>query len=93
MERLINCQVCGKPVIAYSSRTMYCDDCGPAARRAKRSEYTRRSREKKAMEGLLGPKPEPVHYCDSPERVALCLSCTKKKCVGTCETLRNMKVR
>lgn len=93
MERIIKCQVCGKPVIAYSSRTMFCDDCGPAARRARRKESAKRSREKKAMDGLLAPKPEPLHFCDSPNRIALCLSCTKEKCVGSCEKLRTTKVR
>ena len=91
MERVIKCQVCGKPTIAYGSRTMYCDECGPAARRAKRQEYARRSRERKARGGLIEPRSGAVHYCDSPELIALCLSCTRKKCIGECEALRTTK--
>lgn len=93
MVREIKCKVCGKPVIAYSSRTMYCDDCGPAARLKKKREYARKAREMRVMEQQEAMKAELLHTCDSPARIALCLSCTKVKCTGMCETLRNTKVR
>ena len=91
MERVIKCRVCGKPVIAYGSRTMFCDDCAPAARQAKKKEYKKREREKKRE--MLEPRMDGVHFCDSQERIELCLSCTKKKCVGDCEALRSLKVK
>ena len=93
MERLIKCQVCGKLVTVYGSRTMFCDDCAPAARQARRKEYRKRARERNATGGLLVPRDEAVHFCDSQERIALCLSCTKKRCGGICDELRSLSAK
>lgn len=73
---------------------MFCDECAPAARQAKKKEYKKRAREKKrALVALQEAKTHDVHFCDSPERIELCLSCTKQKCIGYCEALRSLKVK
>lgn len=77
-ERIITCAECGVEVATRYSRTMFCPEC--AERRS--MEAIRKSNERKKrerMENRADPE-EPIHLCDSPERIKVCLNCQKPYC-------------
>lgn len=77
-KRLIVCAECGIEVIATHNKTKFCPEC--SARR--NMESIRRSNERRRLERMqndVEPE-EPIHLCDSPERIQKCLNCTKPDC-------------
>lgn len=70
------CEICGVPFIAQGNRAKYCKPC------AKKKQYekikARDQRRKEARE--TSPEVISIDFCDSPENIAVCLSCTKETC-------------
>lgn len=84
MAKVINCKLCGCEVVTHGSRTLYCTTCAKTVDRERKKQYALKNNVPKEVR-------IPVHVCDSPERIALCLSCTRKTCAGTCEELRTLR--
>ena len=78
--RMIHCADCGAETLATHNRTKFCPEC--SARR--NLEHTKRSHERLRKERMIqGMEPkEPIHLCDSPEKVKMCLNCTKPECTN-----------
>lgn len=89
MEREVQCIACGATVTTRGTTTMYCEACGKRARNFQKKRYRKNAAERKKA----GFDPiDPIHTCDSKERIELCLNCKKITCnTGTCEALRMLK--
>lgn len=76
--RIIKCAECEIETLATHNRTKFCPEC--SARR--NMESTMRSHERLRMERMKNPvePEEPIHLCDSPERIQACLNCKKDDC-------------
>ena len=66
------CEVCGEKYIAFANRTKYCLKC--------------RERAKKKSVGQK--RGATTHYCDTQERIDICLNCKKAVCTGDCGDIR-----
>lgn len=79
-ERIIICAECGAEVITRYSRTRFCLEC--SARRNMGSIMRSNERQRKErMENEVEPD-EPIHFCDSPEKIQMCLNCKRKECTN-----------
>lgn len=87
MERAITCCACGKTFRARGNRAMYCPACKEEIGKMKKAATDKARREE--LKGVS--KPRKFHHCDSPERIALCLSCTRTRCPGVCDMLKQTK--
>lgn len=76
--RIIKCAECGAETLATHNKTRFCPECAERRNR----ESIRRSNERQRQERLKDPvePEEPIHLCDSPERIQKCLNCTKPEC-------------
>ena len=79
--RTIQCEVCGRDVVVTHNRARYCPECRVivAAEKEKIAKERR-----KAMKPVPELPPAEVHYCDPPDAIDRCLSCTKPYCHGNC---------
>lgn len=77
--RVIQCEDCGAEILATHCRTKCCPEC-----RKKRDRENLAKRKARAHRKRQAEKPEAKrreeHYCDSPEKVRMCLNCTKQEC-------------
>lgn len=83
-EHPVTCAMCGLAFTTLGNSTKYCPECGKAVRAVQRKEsYHRLSNG--IRRNNRPDMDDDVHTCDSPEKVAMCLSCTKPNCTGACE--------
>lgn len=91
MARVINCKLCGNVVVTHGSRTLYCPACSDTVSRERKKQYALKRRMEAAWKAETESRVPEYHSCDSPERIALCLNCTRPRCVGTCDDLRTLR--
>ena len=79
-ERTILCESCGVEVVTKYSRTRFCPEC--SARR--NMESILRSQERQRKKRMDKPEDDEfyLHYCDSQEKIQLCLNCPQKECTN-----------
>ena len=80
-ERIIICEECGAEVVTKYSRTRFCPKCAEERAKTQYDQKLERLRQERAMEDKVEPE-EPIHLCDSPERIQQCLNCTKPYCTN-----------
>ena len=85
MLRELTCPLCGAKFESAGSRTIFCEACRKKAKR-NRDQKARESKRKHVDDVAK----KAVYYCDSQERINVCLRCTKPTCdYGTCEAVRS----
>ena len=78
--RMIHCAECGVETLATHNRSKFCPEC--SARRNMESIKKSNERQRKEREKNMVEPDEPIHYCDSPEKIQMCLNCKKKECTN-----------
>lgn len=80
-ERIIICEECGAEVVTKYSRTRFCKECAEKRAKIQYDQKLEWLRQKRAMEDKVEPE-EPIHTCDSPEKIQMCLNCKRKECTN-----------
>lgn len=86
--REINCERCGVLFEKTGNNCRFCPECRKVVARERKAERKRRLSEEARKE-----RERQVHTCDGPERMQLCLNCTREVCRGDCKTLQAIPPR
>ena len=89
MARAVKCPLCGEWFTTIHPRAVYCEACRSTAQKLNDKRWQEIRREERRLSEDKGTF---IHTCDTPDRIAACLSCEAEECDrGTCKIIRKLR--